>query len=427
MTGAALQQRTQPSFVVDSVVFQHAEEAIQLWNTRRSLTSAPHVTLRHLRSADERLEAHLDGLAVAGERAWTFCEAALDPPTSGALFVAALRAIDAKDSARVERLVTLAKEEPTLIEGLVSALGWLDAEQLPRLAGALLASREPISRTLGLGACSVHRVDPGQLDRSLEADTPPPARARALRLVGELGLTQFLAVCTAAVDDEDPDSRFWGAWSAVLLGDRSRAMHALRAMATVPSPDRERAMRLVFQAVEPEVAQATLRQLAQDPTHLRWVIEGAGLAGDPMYVPWLIKQMAEESVARIAAEALATITGLDLFQGFEMQRPEGAEAGATDEPADENVEMDADEGLPWPDVEKIRRWWASNAGRFQPGVRYFSGAPLSRAHCIEVLKSGYQRQRILAAHYLCLLEPGMPLFNTSAPARRQELLLAEIA
>jgi len=37
-----------------------------------------------------------------------------------------------------------------------------------------------------------------------------------------------------------------------------------------------------------------------------------------------------------------------------------------------------------------------------------------------------QRQRVLAAHYLCLLEPGTPLFNTSAPAWRQQRLLAKM-
>jgi len=63
----------------------------------------------------------------------------------------------------------------------------------------------------------------------------------------------------------------------------------------------------------------------------------------------------------------------------------------------------------------IEKWWAANGGRFQPGTRYFIGAPVTREHCIGVLKNGYQRQRILAAHYLCLLEPGTPLFNTSAP------------
>jgi hypothetical protein len=58
------------------------------------------------------------------------------------------------------------------------------------------------------------------------------------------------------------------------------------------------------------------------------------------------------------------------------------------------------------------------------GWGYFMGQPVTKEHCIQVLKTGYQRQRILAAQYLCLLEPGTPLFNTAAPAWRQQRLLA---
>jgi uncharacterized protein (TIGR02270 family) len=89
--------------------------------------------------------------------------------------------------------------------------------------------------------------------------------------------------------------------------------------------------------------------------------------------------------------------------------------------------MDPDDGLPWPDVTRIRKWWKANGSRFAAGTRNFMGAPVTREHCIQVLKTGYQRQRILAAHYLCLLTPGTPLFNTSAPARRQQALLANMS
>jgi hypothetical protein len=51
---------------------------------------------------------------------------------------------------------------------------------------------------------------------------------------------------------------------------------------------------------------------------------------------------------------------------------------------------------------------------------------VTRAHCSDILKNGYQRQRSLAAHHLCLLEPGTPLFNTSAPAWRQQRELARL-
>ena len=70
-------------------------------------------------------------------------------------------------------------------------------------------------------------------------------------------------------------------------------------------------------------------------------------------------------------------------------------------------------------------------GREQPPFRERATLLHGRAgdweNCVHVLKHGYQRQRILAAHYLCLLRPGTPLFNTSAPAWRQQRLLAQMS
>jgi len=103
------------------------------------------------------------------------------------------------------------------------------------------------------------------------------------------------------------------------------------------------------------------------------------------------------------------------------------EFGPNDDPDDDDVAMDEDDSLPWPDVPKITAWWAANSLRFQSGVRYFMGEPVSREHCLSVLKGGCQRQRIAAAQYLCLLQPGTPLFNTSAPAWRQQRWLAKMA
>jgi uncharacterized protein (TIGR02270 family) len=170
-----------------------------------------------------------------------------------------------------------------------------------------------------------------------------------------------------------------------------------------------------------------LQTLANDLKDRRWLIEGCGIAGDAGYVPWLVKQMDEVTTARIAGEAFALITGVNLgTAALDRPAPAGVDFGPTDDPEDPNVAMNEDDGLPWPDPTKVQAWWDHNAERFPRGIRYFMGAPLTRDHCIAVLKNGYQRQRVLAAHYLCLVEPGTPLFNTSAPARRQQRWLAQL-
>jgi uncharacterized protein (TIGR02270 family) len=169
------------------------------------------------------------------------------------------------------------------------------------------------------------------------------------------------------------------------------------------------------QVLEGNITQHTVRRLA---------LAATGAIGDPCYVPWLIHEM-NSPLASAAGEAFALITGVDLDkQQLWANRPSTVESGPNDNPDDPNVDMDPDDGLPWPDVKKVEAWWQANAGRFQKGMRYFMGQPVTKEHCIHVLKTGYQRQRILAAQYLCLLEPGTPLFNTAAPAWRQQRLLA---
>ena len=82
--------------------------------------------------------------------------------------------------------------------------------------------------------------------------------------------------------------------------------------------------------------------------------------------------------------------------------------------------MDEDDNLPWPDPIKINKWWEANQHLFINGERYFMGRSASSEHCRQVLKTGYQRQRIAAAEYLCLLSPGEQLFPVAAPAWRQK-------
>ena len=50
-----------------SVVLQHAGEAVALRRQRARLVGSPDIGLRLLRRHDDRIAAHLDGLAVVGE------------------------------------------------------------------------------------------------------------------------------------------------------------------------------------------------------------------------------------------------------------------------------------------------------------------------------------------------------------------------
>jgi uncharacterized protein (TIGR02270 family) len=138
--------------------------------------------------------------------------------------------------------------------------------------------------------------------------------------------------------------------------------------------------------------------------------------------------MSDPALARLAGESFSMITGLDLaYLDLDRKPPEDFESGPNDNPDDDNVDMDSDDGLPWPDPEKIAAWWKANQHRFPAGQRFFMGQPPSMAHCLDVLKTGYQRQRMAAAIWRCILQPGTPLFPTDAPAWRQKRWLAQMS
>jgi uncharacterized protein (TIGR02270 family) len=130
--------------------------------------------------------------------------------------------------------------------------------------------------------------------------------------------------------------------------------------------------------------------------------------------------MADDKTARLAGEAFSTITGADLAAlALERQLPEGVETGPTDDPQDDDVALDEDDSLPWPDRARVQAWWQAQAARWPAGRRWFVGAAPTREHCTQVLREGRQRVRILAARQLCLAAPGTRLFATAAPAWRQ--------
>lgn len=413
--------------IIPFVIEQHAEDAAFLHGVRTALARDGHVRLKELGTFDERLAAQLDALAIAGDAAWRFCDAALESPSPGAVFMGTVRAIEEHYQEKLTRLLALAEASPSVRCGVSSAFGWVSQSSLQGSVVSLLRDEHPFRRLIGLTACGMHRVDCGVATGPWLHDTDAQVRARALRTCGDTGLDRALPALNDALHDDDVECRFWAAWSTMLLGSSGRALDMVVRSALAPDPHGKRAFRLALQAMHRDDAHSFVRNLAPEASNLRRVVQGSGLIGDPGYVEWLIDQMSNPPIARLAAESFSLITGVDVGQtGLQGDKPENFESGPTDNPDDGNVDMDPDEGLPWPDPDKVEKWWGANAHRFQKGTRYFVGAPVTREHCIHVLKTGYQRQRILAAHYLCLLEPGTPLFNTSAPAWRQQRLLARM-
>jgi uncharacterized protein (TIGR02270 family) len=408
-------------------VAEHLEESSFLWLQRAHAVSAPNYSPQQFADLDERLEAHIDGLRVAGDEGWNLAEAALESESSEDFFPAAVLALEAQDG-RFGRLIEQAQRLPEVVPGLTSSLGWVDPKFLTRCVQALLEDSSPFKQMLGIAACAEHRKDSGRWLESYMASQAAGVRTRALRAAGELGRKDLLPQILAALGDSKQEARFWSAWSGVLLGHRVSALHALKTYALKSGIHQMQALQPALMAMDLDGGHKLLQQLPETPDTDRLRIIGSGYIGSTRYVSWLIEQMKQPWLARVAAEAFVNITGADFnLDQLEAPPPDDFEDGPTEDPDDENVEVPEDIALPWPDFEKIKIWWEQNQARLAGPDRLFLGRPPSEEHCLNVLKEGFQRQRVAAALHLCLLKPGTVLFNTGAPAWRQQAALQNLS
>ncbi|OQW92578.1 MAG: hypothetical protein BWK78_01300 [Thiotrichaceae bacterium IS1] len=413
------------SSTITSLLDQHVEEAAFLWLLRDKAVHAPHYSLADLAELDERIEAHLDGLRIAGEAGWEIAKVALRWEQPGEVFTAAVLAFESGQPEWIDTLLAVVTSQPELSRVLVSALGWLPFKPIANQIDQYLNISSPQSRYLGLAASAVHRINPGTpLDTAIN-DPDPILNTRALRAVGELGRKDRLSQLRSQYLSPDATTRFWAAWSATLLGEKRENLELLQTYALLPtSPYQNRALSLLLRSLDLTTATRWLNTFAQrHPEAPRILTSGLGIVGDPVHLPWLIQQMEIPELARIAGESFTLITGMTLNDNEENladEKPANFTAGPTDNPAEDDVALDPDEDLLWPNPTLIKAWWEKHQKQYQPHTRYLLGQPITPTHCQQVLRNGLQRQRIAAALELTLRQPGTPLFETRAPGVWQQ-------
>jgi len=404
------------AMINETVVEQHAEEAAFLWTQRDRGVHAPNFRLKDLARWDERVEAHLDGLRVAGQFGWQLCEKALAEGGPGEVFAAGVLAFGCGDPDRIKAVLEAGASVPKLQRALISALGWLPFSDVEGAIRQLLDSELPGVRCVGIAGCAVHRSDPGQTLHGAILDLELHLRARALKACGELGKTSALEFVLRSLSDGDASCRFFAAWSAARLGNRSqKVLGALREIAMMPGRYAERALDMAVRVMDLNDAKAWQRQLNTEPTRLKLAALAAGAIGDPALVGDLIQLMKLPPVARAAGAAFSMITGVDLpYDDLDGDAPADFQAGPTENPEDENVALDPDESLPWPVADKVAAWWKRNGSRFAAGRRHLCGREIGEVSLREVLAKGYQPQRAAAALELGLRQPNLPLVEVRA-------------
>ena len=403
-------------FVID----QLADDAAFLWLRRDRAVADPLRSLADIRSLDDRLDANLDGLRLAGQAGWARCLETLEDGDAGEVFCASVLALESLSGNRLTAVLRAAAKTAASFRGFVSALGWVDERTAGQWLASMVRYPSPIYQRAAVAGLAIRRaVDkPDMLEAALTSEDLS-VRARALRAIGESGRQELLPELHKSAVSDDPACRFWAIWSGALLRD-SRLLQALARYVPAGDAFAHKAVTLVSRAMPPDRVHPWLRSLAQNPDTLRVALVGAAATGDPMYAVTLQKQMAVARHARIAGVAFATLTGAPI-ESLSLSEADAPDVAAESQDADA---PDPDEGLPWPDPDAVAHWWKARAGQFLPGRRYLAGGEVSPGQCHRVLLHGCQSQRIAAALELALEAEGQPLFEWRAAGRLQVARLA---
>ncbi len=412
-----------------------------LWMLREGAIAAPHTRLAHIVALDERLEANLDALTIEGDhQGLCETESVILQEAGGPFTVARVKLYQGEMEKFARTIIGMGRQGEFELEkagshiasrGLnaaeseaVAALAWVQPRFAAPVIGRLAQDAEGVARAIAIAAIGARRSDPGPALFPALADPSPLVRARAYCTTGQLGRADLMAQLAPGLTDPDPECRFWSAWAAARMG-AIEPLNILAEIAWNNLPRADRALDLLLRRLEVPHANAWLREFAKLPDRQRDLIRATGVVGDPAYIPWLIEHMAEPATARFAGEAFSMITGLDLaYRDLDRRPPADFQSGPNDDPADENVALDQDEHLPWPDPARIGPWWAANKARFSAGAAYFLGTPKQAADWLEALSDAFQRQRHAAALELAIRQPDKAMFEVRARGRLQRQLIA---
>lgn len=387
---------------IPALIQRHAGDAAFYWAQRSDSLQSPLVDLARLAHIDRLLQAHLDGLKVAGEtglaQAWRELERWNG---AGEVFVCAVLALDAQDSARLQPLWQRVEQDPARrLDGFVHALAWTAGDPMgPRrgwIAHWLTAAESPLLRAAALQACALRgQPAPSALAACGDADaTVRRAACMALAVVpGDAAAPDLAAALAPLLDDADAAVRSEAAMAVLVLGLETLRPYALgrlwtglQAIAAQLArltggyrPPLERELRRLLRVLavhlpcgDPVVAQCLALLAPSD------AVEFALWHGDSAAVAMLLPLAGDVSLQAGVSWLVAALTGVDLQAvGLAVLTPPGTDVAPRYA------------GLPLADPQQLSAWWSLHGAAWPPGQRYLRGAVVDAA-------SADGRERLLA-------------------------------
>ncbi|MDM5182210.1 hypothetical protein PO883_34135 [Massilia sp. DJPM01] len=413
------------SFSIPLVVRRHATEvATRWWRRDSAYIDHPRTTFGMLAQYDESIDAHLDGLLVAGSGGLDAVRNALAtdaPDLSADIFAALAFAFLSEDEEAITSMLARTDALPGKAWALDGLFAWHDSPPIVAALKAHLNDSNLRYRDAALAQCHTHRLSGVDHLSAILTGSTPELVSRALRTAGECGRVDLLAEVRAWLDParrSDPAIRFWGTWAATMLnGLDEESLTVLQSFVEQGDSHQPLALKLICLSLPQSRVLKYLGKLSQSPLTPELMIKAIGWSGHPGYANWLIEQMRVPPLAAAAAEAFRLITGFDCEQ---------SDAELVSPLSEEQFDAATKDGYAYPDADRVAAWWRENQSHYRDDARTFLGRPVSFVWLSEILDHGEQAHRELAALHWTFLQPGSMLLPTRAHSAIQWLRLQQL-
>ena len=334
---------------IPEIISAHFDEAAYLYSEFltevKALTQAP----VYLKDVVARMEANLEGLTINATAASEFCCAALEGEDAGEFFVASYLSFHSGELARIKPLVETAQSSTSLLEAVAYGLTWHKWELCGFWAAKFISAKQTAMAAIGLFCFNTYQKPlPIRFDDLLK---------RALGEVEPVALPLLLAIAQKNKDvtllpilqqennlDALGELQFEQLKTRLKLGDQS-ALVDLKKFVLNDNAYRDSALELAFSQLEKNDAKQWIAALKQTKNAERYVLLAVGILNEQILLPWVVKQMQEPALARIAGKVFSQLSGHNLRKnGWIM------ESDVLDE---QWLAFEGDEDLDWPDVVKI--------------------------------------------------------------------------
>lgn len=383
--------------VVREILRQHIEDASYLWSHRSGNLWSPIFFREHMVRLDNKLDANLEGLRIAGVNA---VEQSLKNlmrwQTPEEAFVVTYILAHINDTDAMTTLEEQLVKKPTLSNGAAAALLWAEPTVTESIIDRWWFSEHDVLRQSAIPAAIIHpELDMETFIQQSAQDAFPGVRLKAYRAIGEWCMSRYRCILEKGIEESNIFCRAEAAASLALLGDTS-VIHFLPDVFQFFQHSRLSRYLLIWSTLCSQPQFESWLAHCNGKEEYRSMLWALAFRGQASSLTELKKFIQYGYEPALATYIVSHITGVDLEEEglLEIIGPEDK-----DDLDDEANPYEA--GIPSPNVDAIISWIDKHTDDFPPDCCCIAGSPIKDL-AGDIFNSGTQPQRWQAALHLTL-------------------------